>query len=233
MILAIFFSKNLFSAGILQLYNRRYYSQGLIQLGKIGPSEKSLAVKEKTGELCCSDGGDFAIGSVFDALDLVRNIKASKAFRPDTKTFYDFMGKPIKAPLTSGFNLLYRGQEQNWPLVPGIFRSVPKTINRQKYLGYYDETSGFQEFYSKLLSSSEKNELTIFQHLAIMQHYGLPTRLMDWTKKFTVGLHFALRNVALMNVSNKSCKFCERENGCGETIRDENEETIRMLISIY
>ncbi|HAT2038545.1 TPA: FRG domain-containing protein [Legionella pneumophila] len=83
---------------------------------------------------------------------------------------------------------IFRGESQkyNTTLLPGIFRKMvnerlPPSYERNVY-------NKFMKFYSMF---TDKQPLSI---LSIMQHYGFPTRILDWTLSLEVALYFCCRN---------------------------------------
>ncbi len=67
---------------------------------------------------------------------------------------------------------------------------VPKSKMRQH------EMEMIREFQRKggLYLDHEPGKDDVLEWLAIMRHYGAPTRLIDWTYSFDVAVHFALAN---------------------------------------
>lgn len=77
----------------------------------------------------------------------------------------------------------YRGHaDKSWSLLPGYHRlksPPPESVLMNR----------FKQNANLLLTSPPKSS---FEWLFIMQHYGVPTRLLDWTESPLVALYFAV-----------------------------------------
>jgi hypothetical protein len=87
--------------------------------------------------------------------------------------------------LYSNEDVLFRGQAEDWPLVPAVARP-----NRG------DERRNLEEFRREALPYLTVHPQNTWQWLALAQHSGVPTRLLDWTTNPLVALWFAVRNAA-------------------------------------
>lgn len=81
--------------------------------------------------------------------------------------------------------ILFRGQSSDYSLLPGICRmnSQNDTLETEKKM--------IEDFKNKLFP---KVNISDWQLLTIAQHYGLKTRLLDWSRDPSVALWFACNN---------------------------------------
>ena len=88
----------------------------------------------------------------------------------------------LETPYRFPFGIWFRGQgDAGDDLVPQIFRSD------------YDESSMFHHFQIRA-PEHRGTYRSVFDWLCLMQHYDLPTRLLDWSESVLVALFFAVRD---------------------------------------
>lgn len=135
--------------------------------------------------------------------------------------------KEAKSSLGKPETLWYRGHpNSNHYLLPSLLR-YSNGLETEKRL-----FTNFRKFSNRILKRRESEWETLFE----MQHYGVPTRLLDWTETFGVALFFAatynhsrhagqdaavylLDPVALNKISGKSdiCRVEQDEAAFGYT----------------
>jgi hypothetical protein len=81
---------------------------------------------------------------------------------------------------TPGWIMYFRGQVRDWPLRPSLSREGVTEQERAK------ESECFERL-AKILPL-----VNDWERATIAQHYGVPTRLIDWSENPLVGLYFAL-----------------------------------------
>jgi hypothetical protein len=87
----------------------------------------------------------------------------------------------------SGETLWYRGQANyQWGLQPRVARNRGFITN---------ELDMLKRFRQDALPRVRERPWTTWEWIFIAQHYGLPTRLLDWTENPLIGLYFAVDDI--------------------------------------
>ena len=107
----------------------------------------------------------------------------------------------------SGYTLFYRGHsDKNYELKPSIYRNENFIKNEDKI---YRETIAKVPY--------DFNGKSSIESLALMQHYGVPTRILDLTTNALVALYFACEESKKINETEEK-SFFRKVNIDGELI---------------
>lgn len=87
--------------------------------------------------------------------------------------------------LRSPMQIFWRGQAEDWPLVPSIFREGRTSFVENNVLSIFKNKA-----HSRYSKCPKDDDLT--RWLFLMQHYRLPTRLLDWTESPLIAMYFAV-----------------------------------------
>jgi len=110
--------------------------------------------------------------------------------QPTINNIHQALDAAKAAAAKLGSPIWWRGHAAlNWALVPSVYRTLRADYSRyeQNVSGRF--VSGAGSRHANLPEEGKWDEW-----LVLMQHYGLPTRLLDWTESVLIAIYFAVRD---------------------------------------
>ena len=138
-----------------------------------------------------------------------------KASNPKVTKVQGFIGKVLSLDQTDGYEVFYRGHsnKKKYKLAPSLFRKDEE--------GNYLYKENEHILYRELLVSNSadfKSDVYTLDSLVRMQHYSLPTRLLDITSNPLIALYFACKSsidqdgeVIVFSMKRKDIKYFDSD----------------------
>lgn len=109
----------------------------------------------------------------------------------DVHTLTDYVSL-VESSVDPGTEMWYRGiGNPDYPLVPGLYRHEDATTF-EKAMAL--EAEQFEQFADRSPPFDDRELDSSWHDLFYMQHYGFPTRLLDWSQNPLVALYFAVED---------------------------------------
>ncbi len=125
--------------------------------------------------------------------------------------------------------LWFRGcRDETYQLTPTLMRETAG-LSPRKHDGV--EQDLFFEFQA-LATELRHKGLTEWEHLFYARHFGLPTRVLDWTDTFGVALYFAFENIGAANPSTTPAIYILNPYSLNELTWDEHEISLPRYLGL-